>query len=77
MADRMKKKAPTAKNKFGNKPEEEKLVDSIGRRKLFKLGVGMGVAALPYVIPTIYTFTVPKNAFACHMGISHGRTGCG
>ena len=55
----------------------KKTPESIGRRKFFKLGVRVGVAALPYVIPTIYTFTVPQNAFACHMGVTHMNMACG
>lgn len=75
MAQR-KSRVATDKTKLVTQPVGKKLPDSIGRRKLFKLGVGVGVAALPYVIPTLYTFTVPKNAFACHMGVSHGTMSC-
>lgn len=71
-----KSRVSIAKTKLVNKSEGKKSPESIGRRKLFKLGVGLGVAALPYVIPTIYTFTVPKNAFACHMGVTHGTMTC-
>lgn len=57
----------------------KKSPDSIGRRKFFKLGVGMGVAALPYVVPVISTIMVPTNALACHMGSPpepHGMGTC-
>lgn len=75
MAQRKSRVSPD-KIKLVTQPAGKKRPDSIGRRKFFKLGVGVGVAALPYVIPTIYTFTVPKNALACHMGVSHGGMAC-
>ncbi len=62
---------------LSNKPAGKKLPATIGRRKFFKLSVGVGASVLPYVIPTIYTFTVPKNALACHMGVTHGMSTCG
>ena len=55
-----KSRVVTDKTKPVGNPAGKKSSEAIGRRKLFKLGVGLGVAALPYVIPTIYTFTVPK-----------------